>query len=514
MSQKLVVCLFLMLFSPLKVFGDSPEVQLGEKLFREHRFSQFFFRHSQGRLNSPLQSGDPVLETLVTDLGVFEHPYRRSSMSCAACHLVDQASSISKMKALTYNDFSRQTLLSLREDGEVRAVRNTSNMVGSMIHDGLPLHWDGEFFSGKDLACASLTGRNMGWLPGESETAKAHIVSVLRQDNGLLESDVDLKLSYGKAFKDLGINIGDLSDKQLFELSCQFIFEYMKSLDFSRDEKGYNASAYDQFLEANGLSRAPRDGQSALEYLEELKKKIFSETDWTWIMPRPMKYHAHPLQFGDLELEGMRIFFGHGQCATCHTPPNFTDFGFHNTGIAQLRYEQVHGYKSFSQLRIPTWDERLAKEDIYFVASEESPQRQGVFRRSPSPLNPLFADLGVWNMFGHPDKASIQEPLRRTICRSLQLLDCEQWSEEDLLGKTVGMFKTPTLRSLGQSAPYFSDGSGTSIKHALQAYMVIAAMAKRDLMVNEDPVLDKMTLRAHHFPALRAFLEALDEDYE
>lgn len=493
---------------------DPPEVVLGEKLFREYRFSEFFYRESKGKINTPLKSGDPALETLETDLGIFEHPYRGKAMSCAACHLVDQMASVSGRGALTYNDFAKQTPFSLRSDGLTKTTRNTSNMVGSMIREGLPLHWDGEFFSGKDLACASLTGRNMGWLPGEEKAAKAHIVNVLRKDDGTLENDVDLKLSYLEAFRELGIHIEKLSDEKVFDLSCEFIFEYMKSLDFAQDEEGYTGSAYDRFLQTNGLRRAPRSGQSVLEYVEELRKDIMTRTNWTWIMPEPMQYHPHPAQFGDLELEGMRIFFGKGQCATCHTPPHFTDFGFHATGITQLAYDQVHGYKSFANLKIPTWAERLKKKEIYFVSSEENPTWQGVFRRSPSVGHPLFADLGVWNMFGHPDKSSIQTPLKEAICRSLGLPDCAKQKDEELLDRTVGMFKTPTLRSLGQSAPYFSDGSASSLRNTLQVYMVVSAMAKRGLLVNADPSLQSMSIRHHDFPALHAFLQALDEDYD
>lgn len=510
---------FIMIFMAYLVllpnaFASSTAIQLGEKLFREPRFSHYFYQHSKGRNNSPLESGDPVLETIKTDLGIFDHPYRGSAMSCAACHFLDQAASISQTKVLTYNDFSQQTSISEREDGLSKSVRNTSNMVGSMVKEGAPLHWDGEFFSGKDLACASLTGRNMGWLPTEAKMAKSHIVNVLRTDNGRFDNDVDLKLAYSEAFENLGIHIQSVSDDELFSLSCKFIYEFMKSLDFSRDGEGYNGSAYDQFLNINGLRRSPREGQSTLDYVEELKDKILSKTNWTWILPKPMKYHSHPAQFGDLELEGMKTFFGQGQCVSCHTPPHFTDFGFHTIGTAQLRYEQVHGYRTFSQLKIPSHKERLRDKDTYLVATAENPFRKGVFRRGPSIVNPLFADLGVWNMFGHPDKARIQEPLKAAICRSLKFPNCEGRSDAELLDKTVGMFKTPTLRSLGQSAPYFSDGSATSIKHVLQAYMVFSAMAKRDLMVNEDPVLNKMTVRAQDFAALQAFLEALDEDYD
>lgn len=505
------------LFGSVSLFcgADSLDEQLGEKLFRESRFSEHFFRNSHGNVNQPLVQGDPVLEKIQTDLGLFDHPYRGQQMSCAACHLVDQVASISLHKTLTYNDFAPRTPIPNRGDHQVTSLRHTSNLVGSFVREGTPLHWDGEFFAGKDLACASLTGRNMGWLLSEAGLARSHIVRVMREDNGDWPTDVDLTISYAEAFSSLGLNIAEMSDQELFDKSCEYIDIYMKSLDFSRDEKGHhNGSGYDLFLEQNGLDRAPKSNQSSLDYVDQIRKALMDDREWSWVAPEPLSYHEHPRQFGDLELEGMKIFFGKGKCTSCHVPPDFTDFGFHNTGISQMGYDKIHGYKSFSQLSISSWRDRVKNPHLNFIATESHPEWQGPYRQIPSLMNPQWVDLGVWNIFGHPDKAQTQSNLKQTICRSLHLPDCLSRSEESILPHTVGLFKTPTLRSLGQSAPYFSDGSAASIDEALQVYMLIAQMAKRDLIVNGDPELKGLQLRHYDFAALKAFLQSLDEDYD
>ncbi|HLW52201.1 MAG TPA: cytochrome c peroxidase [Candidatus Angelobacter sp.] len=41
-----------------------------------------------------------------------------------------------------------------------------------------------------------------------------------------------------------------------------------------------------------------------------------------------------PIVMSDLELEGLRLFRGKAQCYLCHSGPQFTDEGFHNTGVA------------------------------------------------------------------------------------------------------------------------------------------------------------------------------------
>src|SRR5688572_31653654 len=43
-----------------------PEVKLGERLFLETRFAQFFFAHRGNDVNTPLSVGDPVLAETVT----------------------------------------------------------------------------------------------------------------------------------------------------------------------------------------------------------------------------------------------------------------------------------------------------------------------------------------------------------------------------------------------------------------------------------------------------------------
>ena len=45
-------------------------------------------------------------------------------------------------------------------------------------------HFDGEFARVEDLVISTMTGRNFGWLSSESAMAKAHVATVVRQDDG------------------------------------------------------------------------------------------------------------------------------------------------------------------------------------------------------------------------------------------------------------------------------------------------------------------------------------------
>src|SRR5690348_6087001 len=46
--------------------GDPAEVAIGERLFKETRFAQFFVSHSNGNVNAALAQGDPAMQTSET----------------------------------------------------------------------------------------------------------------------------------------------------------------------------------------------------------------------------------------------------------------------------------------------------------------------------------------------------------------------------------------------------------------------------------------------------------------
>lgn len=125
------------------------------------------------------------------------------------------------------------------------------------------------------------------------------------------------------------------------------------------------------------------------------------------------------------QLRGLQVFTDkdRGNCMVCHAPPNFTDDGFHNIGLA-----------SFGQ---------------------DSP------------------DMGRYT----------QRPVR--LMR--------------------GAFKTPNLRDIGRTAPYFHDGSARTLVDVIEHY------AKGgEVRTNLSPNMKALTLSAAEKADLLAFLQALN----
>ena len=396
---------------------DPPEVHVGERLFLETRFAEFFHRNFDGNVNHPLLAGDPSVAQLPTPGGPIAGPFAGKSMSCRNCHLVDDAPGATTS---TYGDYARRSAVPERGDGKTRTPRSSPPMVNAFLdRDGFVLHFDGQFATEEDLIRDTFTGRNFGWLPDETDVAIAHLARVIREDDG---TD-DLAPQYGKvSYRVLlagtdpaiapdsrippayRIDVLKASDCAVLDAVAALIAAYLRSLTFSQDENGlYNGSPYDLFLAKNGLPRSPAPGEAELDDARRLRDAV------------------------------------EGLAAPAH------------------RY----------------------------------PER---------------ADLGAWNIFANPDFPAPQPALRSLLA---PLGD----TPEAVLPRTIGLFKTPGLRDLGQSAPYLHTGRKREIEDVFDFYREIAAKARRGKVRNASPELASITLGEDDVAPLAAFLRSLNEDY-
>ena len=162
--------------------ADPAEVAVGERLFLETRFAQFFAAHSAD-VNASLPAGDPVVDRVVTTEGSVPGPFAGQAVNCRSCHLVDDVRGVAGAGSRAYADFARRSPVPARDDGQLTAVRNAPSLVNATLPraGGVLLHFDGEFPTTADLVRATLTGRNLGWLPAEHAQAVAHVARVIRE---------------------------------------------------------------------------------------------------------------------------------------------------------------------------------------------------------------------------------------------------------------------------------------------------------------------------------------------
>src|SRR5690606_23967328 len=141
------------------------------------------------------------------------------------------------------------------------------------------------------------------------------------------------------------------------------------------------------------------------------------------------------------------------------------------------------------------------------------PSASGRFRSAPSPDRPGFADLGAWNVFANPDIPKPQAALAEILCGPGGPAAGTSCRPEDVLPLTIAYFKTPSIRDLGQSAPYFHSGAFWTIQEVLEFYRETSDLARAGLVRNASPELAGIRLDDEDAADLAAFLRSLNEDY-
>jgi cytochrome c peroxidase len=513
---------------------------IGEALFLDTRFAEYFAEHMTD-VNMPLTTGDPIVAQVQTINGPLPGPFAGQSINCRSCHFVTEFQGVTGGGNRTYADFTTRSPIPLKTAaGFDHTPRNAMQMVDSFASRSGPLflHFDGEFASGEELVIGTLTGRNFGWTPAQYSQAIAHIAKVIREDDGSSQLAADRLdgLSYAVIFKGTDpritsdillpasqrLDVSTATDMQIVNEVALCITTYMKDLLFQRDAFGrYIGSPYDNFLRVNHLSPAPLAGETKAAYNQRLYKQVMALTNPIDITAKDgsFKYHAQTYQFGPLELRGLKIFLSAasagavnahaGNCVACHQAPDFSDFVFHNNGVSQQEYDAANGSGAFMQLKVPTNAQRLAYFDAYMPASTSHPNALEVFRHAAEAGKRQYADLGLWNIYLNPDVPNPQTNLKSFVCAAGK--DC---SVDQGLASTIAQFKTPVLRDLEDSAPYFHNGSAITFNAVINHYIAMSSLARLGAMRNAPPEFANMSLSQDDLAALEAFLQALTEDYD
>jgi cytochrome c peroxidase len=408
--------------------GESDVVRLGKRLFKDDRFST--------------PDGD-------------------LPASCGNCHMFDQ----DPQGLRAYADFFNRSWVSSRSQDRRRlGLRNSPTIFD--VAEAPRLHHDGEFGSLEELVKGTISGRSMGWLPGEESQAFERARGVILNDGG----DEGYRNQFNAAFN---VEVEKLGRDEVVDLIAKAVSGFIRTLRTRKD------SPYDKFIEANRLEGKPAAGEDGKAFARRLLAGINSlESKGAVKLTK---------DFDAAAFKGLKIFFDAraGNCATCHTPPLFTDFSFHNKGVSQVDYDRVHseeGEGKFAALAIPG------------AASARRPSAQ--FRENPSKEKPGEADLGFWNFVDL--KTS---PLRRA-----------GEGEDAFLRRMIATFKTPTLRNLAYTQPYFHNGSIPTLEETLGEIIRLSDMARAGRVREGDEELAKIRIGPAEVSPLVAFLNSLNED--
>ncbi|MBL8205593.1 MAG: hypothetical protein JNM09_15265 [Blastocatellia bacterium] len=396
------------------------QARLGERLFRDVRFSA-----PQGDLPA----------------------------KCADCHLFDE----DPQGLRPFADFFNRSWISYRPQSPQRfELRNSPGLFD--VARQPRLHYDGEFTTLEDLVTGTFTGRPMGWLPNEQEQALTQLQTVVRQDP-----------AYRAQFKTAyGIELDKLNRSEVAHHVARAVADFMRTLNSKM------TSPYDQFVQINGLATKPDRNESPTMFAQRLLTRV-SELEATKTLKLPNGFTATALQ-------GMKLFYSAGNCVTCHAPPLFTDFSYHNLGISQVEYDQVFGAGAFASLTIPS--------------ASETQRPAERFRQFPTSGKPGAVDLGHWNFIDLPTS-----PLRRV-----------NESDDQLLARMVGAVKTPGLRHLAYTYPYMHNGAYTTLEDTVKELQRLSEMARAGQVRAADQELLKIRIDEQEISLFVAFLNTLNEN--
>ena len=82
------------------------------------------------------------------------------------------------------------------------------------------------------------------------------------------------------------------------------------------------------------------------------------------------------------------------------------------------------------------------------------------------------------------------------------------------LATTIAQFKTPMLRDLEDSAPYFHNGGKLVFDDVVNFYISSSQLARQGLLRNPPAEFQSMSINQSDLAALVAFLKSLTEDYD
>jgi cytochrome c peroxidase len=518
---------------------DPPEIRIGERLFLETRFAQFFRAHATDP-NQELANRDPTLDATAAPTGKLMGSFRGKSMNCRVCHLVDEHADLPRGGMRAYNDFAQRTPIPDRNDGKSVALRNSPALVASAAtREFTFFHFDAEFATLEDLVISTYTGRNFGWVQGEERQAEAHIVHIIKGDTGTYPLSSEFGGSYRDVLKGAPnvpekfrlmspytIDVDTATDADILKAIAKLVTHYVEDLSFiPDDETAPVESPYDVFLRKNALPAAPNQGESPIDYGRRLRRQLGMLAKPQLVTPQEATFQRHDqaFAFGEMELAGLRLFLAEppsngqpasmketGNCIACHAPPHFSDFGFHNTGVAQEEYDAIHGDGAFAKIVVPDYGTRQKNHARYLPQKAQHPTSgESQFADIPSLDRPGYTDLGLWNVFLNPAIPRPQAELRKMLQQ-----EHPGETDEQLLAHSLAAFKTSGLRDLGHSAPYFHTGRFSTLEQSVRHYITFSEMARHGSVRNPDSELGRIYLDRGDVAALAAFLRSLNEDYE
>ncbi len=278
---------------------------------------------------------------------------------------------------------------------------------------GKMLFFDPRLSSDGNMSCASCHNPMFGWSDG-LPTARGHKSMVLGRASPTVINTAYNTIQMWDGRKK------DLEDQAIgpMEASVEMNTDFDRLFRFLNNNQGYS-EAFARAYPGEGINK-----RTLAKAIASYERTIISNDS-----PFDRWIRGDASAMTEQQVRGFRIFVDpdKGNCAICHSAPNFTDNGFHNLGLAS-------------------------------------------------------------------DGGESADPGRYAI-KPVKILK--------------GAFKTPTLRDVALTAPYFHDGSARTLMEVVEHYVKGGVVRER-----VSPNIRPLNLTAREKQDLVAFMEALTTRHE
>lgn len=196
------------------------------------------------------------------------------------------------------------------------AVPADNPVTPEKVELGKMLYFDPRLSSDNSVSCASCHDPQKGWSNG------AAVATGIRGLKGGRSAPTIINAAYqqfqfwdGRAWELEGQALGPIQNPIEMDMKLDALVEKLNKID------GYR----ERFQRVFGTDATP----------EAIAKAIacFERTILSGNAPYDRFKAGDKSALSEAAQRGMQVFFNKAHCSACHTPPNFTDGGFHNLGI-------------------------------------------------------------------------------------------------------------------------------------------------------------------------------------
>lgn len=415
--------------------------------------------HSQNRSSKAQRELGELLFFETT----LNNPGATFQSGCGGCHFVGKAPRGGRERF-----YSEQVPRSLMPgQGSARQETTLRNTPALLDLDGAHRFGiDGRFASLEELVGEKIFSNHLGWQSKDRARAEGQLKTALLDDPA-----VDYQPKFQAAYR---ADIETLSEKEVVDLTVRALTQYTGEIQSAR------TATWDAFADQNRIPLGPARDEDPKHYAGRIYGRLTNQEGRVLI--------KRPVGFSEEAYQGFKTFFrvegnaSVGNCVSCHVPPDFTDGLFHNTGISELEYTDVNSARALAKLPIAEAAAAGRRPDSDFLAV-------------PTKSNKSKIDLGHWNWVD--------------LENSPQRVEGE--TDDALLQRMIGAFRTPSLRNLPRTDPYMHNGAYPTLESAVANIVRVNSLAREGKLHSIDPDYLLMKLAESDIAPLVAFLRSIDE---